>query len=303
MLKKEIIILLFVFSSFFPLSAANNQSNFSIAPSPVAYPYFVPGAIDGRVDGSYVSIKMDQVSLKGAFFDFKARGAMNSFLAVNGELGIGMMKGSMPGIPPMVLIPTGGASGGYYYTRTDGDATLSFLEARPTLNLEIQLLDYHSFSFIVFGGIQLSYAQMTSQTKYSLIVPPPYSNAGKTYSGYTNTLEITSSMTGFQMGMQLNIPLSGEVRLSPFFMMSSLSGTATITDNPGYSGASSQSYSADIPKSTSTSFGMDIVISEISIGTVFQQIKSTEQSNGNVKVVMISAGYHFSSGDGEETGK
>lgn len=298
MLKKEIIVPAALIIMLCSPVIAESQSNFSIAPSPIAYPYFISGKIDGKFDGSYVSMTMDQVSLKGLFLDVKARGAMNEFIALNGELGTGFMKGSMPGIPPITPIPTKGTYGGYYYTRVDGDATLSFIQLRPTLNLELQLLDTDTFSFIVFGGFQMSYTQMTAQTKYSLIVPPPYSNAGKVYSGYTDTFEIASSMYGYQLGMQLNIPLSSDFRISPFFMMSSSSGTATLTDNPGSGNTSASSYSADIPKSTTTSFGMDIIISDVSIGTVLQQIKSTTQGSDNVKVVMISAGYHFSFDEG-----
>lgn len=104
-------------------------------------------------------------------------------------------------------------------------------------------------------------------------------------------------MSGGQFGLQMDVSLMPGIRLSPFFMMSSFSGTATLTNDPGNSRARSTTISENIPSSTSTAFGLDIFINSLSIGTVLQQLSSQQQGNDNLSIFMISIGYHFSNGE------
>lgn len=51
------------------------------------------------------------------------------------------------------------------------------------------------------------------------------------------------------------------------------------------------------PSSSSTSFGMDIIIGDISIGTLLQQMKSSETTSQDTSIFTVSVSYHFSDED------
>lgn len=55
--------------------------------------------------------------------------------------------------------------------------------------------------------------------------------------------------------------------------------------------------SAKIPTTTSSSYGFDIIINNLSIGTTLQQLNSQNQSNGNTSVILLTLGYNFSNAD------
>ncbi len=271
------------------------QSNFQIAPSPIAYPFFYDGRYDGTISGAVVSIKTVDMNMLGGMADFKGRSAFSEFTAIDLDLGMYGLGGTMPGIPPLMPIYT---SLGYpYYTETAGDATISFLSMRASFNLELQLVHNNSGSLILFGGLSMNFSQFNIDSPFNLIVPPPYSNAGQVYTGFTNTIAISSTLTGWQCGAQIEINLAEGIRLSPFIMYSVFSGTATFTNTTNVSGAGSYSASADIPSSSSTSFGMDIIIGDISIGTLLQQMKSSETTSQDTSIFTVSVSYHFSDED------
>lgn len=117
------------------------------------------------------------------------------------------------------------------------------------------------------------------------------------FTGFTDTLTISTTLTGWQAGIQMDIPLGEDIRLSPFFMYSSFSGSASMTDTTTVSGGGSTSISADIPEASSTSFGMDIVFGEYSIGTVMQQMAATDSNTQDTSIITVSISYNFSSGD------
>ncbi len=272
------------------------QSNFQIAPSPIAYPYFTDGRSDGLLGASFISITSQYMTLTGGAAEFKGRTAFSDYTAIDIDFGMAGMGGSMPGIPPISPIYTSGAFHVPYYTQVAGDATLSFLSMRMSANLELQLLHDDIGSLILFGGPNLNFSQFTITTPFNLIVPPPWGNAGTVYKGYTDTLTINSTLTGWQMGMQMDIALATDFRLSPFFMISSFSGTANLSDTTTASGTVNTSLSADIPAASSMSFGMDIVIGDFSVGSLIQQMKKSKSSDQDVRVIMISVSYHFSEG-------
>lgn len=273
--------------------AATQQSNFNILPSPIAYPYFAPDRLDGKIDGSLVNITAPSITMTGGFADLKGRYAFMEYFAIDGEFGMGGLAGTMPGIAPLALTY---ASNGVPYTyRIDGEGQISMFAFRMSANLEIQAFHNDFFGVILFGGPNFSGTNMTITTQYSLIVPHGYTNAGQVFSGYTDNLTIGSSMSGGQFGIQLDLYSKDlGIRISPFFITSTFSGTATLTDNPGDSRTSSTVLSAQIPSTTSTSFGMDIIFNNISIGTVLQQLSSQQQNNSDVNIFMLSFGYRFS---------
>ncbi len=271
------------------------ESNFQIAPSPIAYPYFEDGRYDGTLGISFVKITTEDMDLAGGMGDFKGRMAFSEFLAGDCDLGITGMGGSMPGLPPiMPIYPSSGFIP--YFIETTGDATLTLLSFRMAIDIEIQPIQTDFGSLIIFGGPNITFSRFDASTPFNLIVPPPFSNAGEVFTGYTSTITVNSTLAGWQLGIQLDINLGSEVRLSPFFMYSSFSGTQDLTNTTDVSGSGSATLSSDIPSSTSTSMGMDIIIGDISIGTVLQQIQSTEESTQDKGVFMISVGYHFDDG-------
>ncbi len=271
------------------------QSNFQIAPSPIAYPYFEDGRYDGTIGGSFISISTTDMSMAGGAGDFKGRMAFSEFTAIDCDLGINMLGGSMPGIPPITPLYT---NLGYpYFTEVAGDASLLLFSFRMAVNIEFQPVKSEFGSIILFGGPNINISNFTITTPFNLIVPPPYSNAGEVYTGYTDTLTISTNLTGWQAGIQIDIPLGEGMRLSPFFMYSSFSGTAALTDTTTVSGSDTTSISVDVPGSTSTSFGMDIVFDDFSIGTLLQQMTASDETTQDTSIIMISISYHFSSED------
>ncbi|PKL15963.1 MAG: hypothetical protein CVV49_18685 [Spirochaetae bacterium HGW-Spirochaetae-5] len=261
------------------------QSNFQIAPSPIAYPYFEEGRHDGNLGVSFINISTQDMNMTGGAGDFKGRIAFSEFAAIDGNLGLNMLGGTMPGIPPLIsLYP--------YIAEVAGEATLTYFSFRMAFNIEIQPVKTDVFSLIFFGGPNMNISQFTITTPFNLRLPPTYTTVAK---GYTDTLTINTNLTGWQAGVQIDLPLGGDARLSPFFMYSSFSGTATLTDTTTVSGYGSTSMTVDVPGATATSFGMDIIFGEISIGTLLQQMAASDSTTQDTSIIMISISYHFSS--------
>ena len=266
----------------------SQQSNFQIAPSPIAYPYFEEGRHDGNLGVSFISISTQDMNMAGGAGDFKGRAAFSEFAAIDGNLGLNMLGGTMPGIPPLIsLYP--------YIPEVAGEATLTYFSFRMAFNIEIQPVKTDVFSIIFFGGPNMNISQFTITTPFNLRLPPGYTSVAK---GYTDTLTINTNLTGWQAGVQIDLPLGGDARLSPFFMYSSFSGTATLTDTTTVSGYGSTSMTVDVPGATATSFGMDIIFGDLSIGTLLQQMAASDSTTQDTSIIMISISYHFSS---EET--
>jgi len=279
------------------LGAASN-SNFQIAPPPIAYPYFEAGRGDGKIEPMLISIesKEAEMSLAGAGINMVGRQAFSEWIALDVQAGLFALNGQTAGIPPITPIPTTGAYSAYtyYYTRVDGKAQVNMTSFVMSFNIELQPIKEDFGNLILFFGPNFGVSSMTMRTPYSLIVPSPYSNAGDVFSGYTDTLTFSGSTSGAQFGMQAGFALGHGLQISPFFMMSSASGTATLTDDPGTGNAGTTSVTADIPESSTTSFGMDIVIDEMSLGTIFQNIQSQDsEEQGDINIVMFRFGFHF----------
>jgi len=262
---------------------AAQQSNFQIAPSPITYPYFNEGRFDGQIGATFVSIAMPDFSMMGGDLGGKFRSAFNDFIAIDGTAGITFLGGTMqPGIVPISYHDN--------LTYPGSEATLSLAGMRCSINLELQPVHTSEFDIILFGGPQFSFTNFTITSDYFIWTGTSWK------SGYEDKLTILSTMSGAQFGIQLNINLGSDIMLSPFFMMTSSSGNATMTDDPQLSGYSPASYSFDIPSTTSVSYGMDIIFGDISIGSVLQQMKKTEETTQDTRIIMISISSHFSSG-------
>lgn len=278
--------------------AEAQQSSFQIAPPPIAHPYFEAGRSDGKFNANFINIESAtaDISLSGPGLDVVGRRAFSEFMAVDFQGGLFALSGTMPGIPPIALIPAYNTSGqfvNYYGVQPAGDADVTMAAFSMSFNLEFQALKSDFGSLILFAGPNLSLINMTMTTPYNLIVPTGFTNAGEVRTGYTNELTVTATTAGMQVGMQMGFNLGSGIQLSPFFMMSSSSGTSTTTQDPGLQGVSDSTMTGDIPTTSTTSFGMDIIIGELSIGTLLQDIKSEENQNEDVKVTIFRLGYHF----------
>lgn len=277
------------------------QSNFQIAPSPIAYPFFEADRYDGTLGGSLIKISTADLTLAGGAGDFKGRWAVSEFAAMDVNFGLNMLGGTMPGIPPITPLYT--SSGYLYYTQVAGDSTLTLFSFRMAFNMEFQPVKSEFGSIIFFGGPNMNFSKFTITTPFNLIVPPPHANAGTVFKGYSDTLAISTSLTGWQAGIQLDIPLGGDMRLSPFFMYSTFSGSATLTDTTTVSSSGFTTMTFDIPEATSTSVGMDIIFGEYSIGTLLQQMAASDNTAQDTSIIVLSVSYHFSSEDNKTAGE
>lgn len=286
--------------SFAPLAAATSDTtdtSFQLSPAPIPYPYFKPGATDGKIDLSYIQMKITDYTLNGMSVYGKGRKAFTDMLAVDGMLGLMYLGGQMPGIGPIALLPAYSSSGsflGYYTPIAAQKSTFTSTNFNFAGNLELQAVRTPAFAMILFGGLNMNVTSMTFKTPYNLYYAP----TGNTYTGYTDSLSMSLLLTGFQVGMQVDIPLGTMVRLSPFIVMSTTSGSATMTDAPGVKTSGQTVYTYDVQASTSVSTGFDIFINDISLGAMAQSSKSSQTGNSN-SYLQLTVGFRFGSDPGE----
>ncbi|MFZ5629274.1 MAG: hypothetical protein ACOY5B_09125 [Spirochaetota bacterium] len=275
------------------LGASNSsESSFQLAPAPIPYPYFEPGATDGKIDFSYLRLDFDQYSFNGMSAFGKGRQAFTDSIAIDAMAGLMYLSGQLPGVGPISPLPAYAANGsflGYYTPVPAKTGTASILNLAFSANLELQVVRSPLFNAILFGGPSLNVTSLTLKTLYNKYYAP----TATTYAGFTDTLTTTMMLGGLQAGMQIDIPLGSMVRMSPFFVVSTMSGSATITDDPGTKTTNAYSSSFEVPASTTTSLGFDIFINEISIGAMAQSGKST-QTGSNSSYLQLSVGYVFS---------
>jgi hypothetical protein len=273
-----------------PAPVFSADSNFQISPPPIAYPYFEAGRTDAKIEPMFLNIEAQNISLSGGGVNFDARQAFSEEMAVDVQGNLLVLSGEMPGIPPLTLIPaySGSTFLGYYTPQTTGKAKVGMMSIGMSLNVEFQPFHSDAGGLIIFGGPNINITRMTMQTPYRLYYPP-----STYYSGYTDTLTIASVTGGVQFGLQGDIALGSDARISPFVMTSTSSGSSTLTDDPGVSGVADSSTTGDIPSSTTSSLGMDIIIGNFSVGTVMQQMKAQSSTSDDVKITMFRMGYRY----------
>lgn len=289
MIIKIIKKYIFIYIFFFLVNslAFAQQSNYIIAPSPIPYPYFKSGLYDINAGMSFSMLSSKNLSLM--IFDFMGKGriAFNDFLAIDADLGMGAGFGSItPGMPPITPFPSG------YYAFPEGNSSVGIVSFRIRGNVELQIFNTGDMGMIFFIGPNYNYISMNITTPYYISY-----YTGQTWYGYKDVLTMTATMIGYQAGMQIDIGLDETIRFSPFFMITTTSGSVSIVDNPQveFGGNSiGSSYSADIPSTTAMSFGMDIYLGEISIGTLLQQLQSAQASNQDATIIQFSVSYNWS---------
>lgn len=294
-MKETLIVAISIFS-FIPLAAATSDTtdtSFQLSPAPIPYPYFKPGATDGKIDLSYIQMKITDYTLNGMSVYGKGRKAFTDMLAVDGMLGLMYLGGQMPGIGPISRLPAYNSSGGiigYYTPIPASKSTFTSTNFSFAGNLELQAIRTPAFAMILFGGLNMNVTNMSFKTPYNLY----YATTGTTYTGYNDTLSMSLLLTGFQVGMQVDIPLGTMVRLSPFVVMTTTSGTGTMKDEPGVKTSGATSYTYDVQASTALSTGFDIFINDMSIGAMAQSSKSAQTGNSN-SYLQLTVGFRFGS--------
>jgi hypothetical protein len=198
-------------------------------------------------------------------------------LAVDVQGGLFALTGEMPGIPPATI----------YTTSASSKSTVSMTSIQMSFNVEFQAIHGQSGGLIIFGGPSFGVSNMEMTTPYQVY------SGGSWISGYKNTVTTSATNAGFQMGLQGDIVLIDDMRIVPFMMVGSYSGTATSTINPGMRGVSGSTYTADIPSYSTSSMGMDIIMGNLSIGTLMQQMQSQDQASDPVKITMFRLGFRF----------
>lgn len=295
-LKAYLFFALSLFS-LVPIGAATSNSSdtsFQLSPAPIPYPNFKPGAIDGKIDLSYIQMTIQDYTLNGMSVYGKGRKAFTDMLAVDGMLGLMYLGGQMPGIGPISALPAYSASGsflGYYTPIPASKSTFTSTNVSVAGNLELQAIRTPAFAMILFGGLNMNITNMSFKTPYKLYYAPTGTNYSTTY---TDDLSMSLLLTGLQVGMQVDIPLGSMVRLSPFVVMTTTSGTGTMKDEPGIKTSGATGLTYDVQASTSLSTGFDIFINDMSIGAMAQSSKSAQTGNSN-SYLQLTVGFRFGS--------
>lgn len=175
---------------------AAQQSNFSVAPPPIASPYFEAGKGEGKFRFTYLTISGQGMDLTGGGFDFVGRSAFSETFAGDIAVGFLLLNADLAGAGTMTLM------------------NIPF-----SANLEVQAYKGDVVSTILFAGPAM------------IMTPGSFE---MTVMGQTSTYTIFNFLYGAQAGVQLGVKM-GDFTLSPFAMAQNLRGTSSISDDQGNS--------------------------------------------------------------------
>ncbi len=244
----------------FALPAHAQQNNsFQIAPAPIPYPYFESGRWDGQINGMGASLSATGLSAGLAGFSGSFRYSFNDFLAWDFAGNLGV--------------------GGFNMTSENLKGAMAL--GGFSTNLEAQIGGKNG-GIILFGGPSFEGFNLTNSA---------------TTLQYGQFGSMGAFLSGGQFGVQGNIKISDAVRLAPFVMIQSLGGSSSVTGNFG--GGTNTTVTSQIPANTSTSYGLDLLFNDWSLGTFLQELQqsSSSSNNGNVHLVVFQVGYSFGNAD------
>ncbi|MDH4162023.1 MAG: hypothetical protein OEW15_04960 [Nitrospirota bacterium] len=236
--------------------ARAEQTNFSVAPPPIASPYFEAGKGEGKFRFTYLTIEGQGMDMKGGGIDFVGRTAFSEHFAGDIAFGFLFMNAEFKSTDPLT---------------TGSDATMTLMNMPFSANLEVQPYKGDILSTIIFLGPAMI---MTPGSMETTIM-------GQTYS---------STLFGFyygaQAGLQLGVKL-GDFNLSPFAMAQSMQGTMTITDSQG------NSFETDVPAYTTTSYGADLIYTPwgLTLSSVLQEAKKTDEQTPGFKTHLYTLSF------------
>lgn len=175
-------------------SAYAGQSNFSVAPPPIASPDFEAGKKEGKLTAIYIGMKGTGFEMTGGGVNYISRTAITDSIAFDGSAGVMLMMGTMD------------------FSGSQSD--LSVMVLPLSFNMEYQPVK----GLILYGGVPLTF--MSSYLEYSY----SYTISGKTYT-YNDSSSTSTMLYGLQGGAQYGIN-AGDFKISPFIMLQSLSGSS-----------------------------------------------------------------------------
>ena len=239
---------------------AQQSNSFQISPAPIPYPYFESGRWDGQINGMGASLSASGLSAGLGGFSGSFRYSFNDFLAWDFAGNLGV--------------------GGF--NMTSESIKGSMVLGGFSTNLEAQLGGKNG-GLIIFGGPSFEGFNLTNSA---------------TTLQYGQFGSMGAFLSGGQFGVQGNIKLGDAVRLAPFVMVQSLGGSSSVTGNFVGNGTNT-TVTSQIPANTSTSYGLDILFNDWSLGTFLQELQQSSNSsnNGNVHMVVFQVGYSFGNAD------
>lgn len=273
-LYKLVALSLMIFSS----SSYASQSNFEIAPPPVASPEFKDGQVDTKVSATYVGISGSGFSLNGAGVSVAERKANSDTTALDFSTGVFLMGGSMD---------ISGSS-----------ASMMVMSVPLSVNFEYQPVKNDSTSVILFGGPMMNIGLSSSSYSYQTLAITSYTNTylnnvliarTPNYTSVTDTMDTstTTLLYGGQVGIQASIN-GGDYTYTPFAMLQSQQGSASSSSTSVYSGSSTSSI--DLPNFTTTSYGFDILYRpwNMTLSSMLQIASGSGSNNSGFQTTIIS---------------
>ena len=242
--KKYIAAFILAFGFIFSAGLKTTASaiDISISPPPIPWFEFQKSQFDLKLGLTYISLsgKSDNsdLSFDGGGLLLTGRYAFNNYFGL--DLSSAFMGG-----------------GGDI-----GDAGIGVFIWSGMTNLEIQIVNREKFCFILFLGLNRSYA--------SISVTP--------YNSYTRSVELW--LFGFQGGLQASLKL-GYITLSPWFMIQSMSGDVAVDGKE-----------TSVDSFTVQTFGIDIVFVPAGI-TLSGILQNKPKSDNDSQAFILSVSYDF----------
>lgn len=273
MKKNKILAIFLMLGLIFLKSAYAGQSNFSVAPPPIASPDFEAGKKEGKLTAIYIGMKGQGFEMTGGGVNFIGRKAISDTIAFDGSAGLIGINGTMS---------------------TLKDGKLSTVVFPMSFNMEYQPVK----GLILYGGVPFMY--MSSDLTYTSTFT--YCSQTTTILGRTScsrfttisdptTVSTTAILAGLQGGAQYEFN-AGNFKITPFIMFQSLGGSATTKTTSTFGSSSSSSMS--IPSYTQTSYGLDMLYVpwNITLSSLLQQAAKSGE-NEAVKTTIIQLSWNF----------
>lgn len=234
----------------------DSNTSFAIAPPPLSYPdYTEPGTSQHKLTGTYVRVEVENFDLNGIGAAYDGRMVLDK---TGGGLGQGI----------------GFALGVYALSGSSDDLDLTGIVESLALNYEIEVAKSNGTNAILFLGPALSIAVITA-----------------TAPGFD--LEATTFLFGAQAGAQVTFT-GGDVKISPWAMYQTLSGTTSATVTTSSTSATTD---ADVTVS-STSLGFDIL--HVPSGVTLSGLVQNAGGDSDAKVTILSFSYSWGGAKPEE---
>jgi hypothetical protein len=242
------------------LAQQDNTTTFAIAPPPLSYPdYTEPGTSQHKLTGTYLQVEVEDFELSGIGAAYSGRLVLDK---TAGGLGQGV----------------GFAFGFYVLSGSGNDLDLAGIVESLAVNYEIEVAKSNGSNAILFVGPAMSIAAISG-----------------TGTGFE--LEAATFLFGAQLGGQVTVT-SGDVKISPWAMYQTLSGSTSATATVRTSqGTFTQTTDTDVTVST-TSLGFDIL--HVPSGVTLSGLMQNAGGDSDAKVTILSFSYSWGGAKSED---